>query len=216
MRVQLKNSLAIAAGVLLALGGAGLARAAVGDTLTYLFNAEATGSFTVGVTQATLVLTETASGVDFVLSPNWGVTKGKNVERLQFAFSGDPVTFAHLGGALIDSGAPQFGAHAGSFDASYSTPAYYQIEWFNPSAKKFDSGKPTSSWSLNGAGITLADFSIAAATANVNKPSPIFGVISMPGAAPSNWVAAAVPEPEAYGLAIAGMLVVRFAMRRRA
>ena len=113
MRVHLKGSLAIAAGTLLALGGAGSARAGVGDTLTYLFNAEATGSFTVGVTQATLVLTETASGVDFVLSPNWGVTTGNNVERLQFAFSGDPVTFAYVSGAEIDSGAPQFGAHAG-------------------------------------------------------------------------------------------------------
>lgn len=216
MRVHLKGSLAIAAGMLLALGGAGPARAGVGDTLTYLFNAEATGSFTVGVTQATLVLTETASGVDFVLSPNWGVTTAKNVERLQFAFSGEPVTFAYLGGAEIDSGASQFGAHAGSFDASYSTPAYYQIEWFNPSAKKFDSGKPSSSWSLNGTGITLADFSIAATTSNVNKPSPIFGVISMPGAAPNNWVAAAVPEPQAYALAVAGMLIVGCAMRRKA
>lgn len=212
-----RRLIAVAAGLLAGLLGSQGAVAAVGDTLTYQFNAESTGGAVPTVNQASLLLTETASGVDFTLSPNWGTTTGNRVDQLQFAFSGEAVTF--VDGLGPDAG---FSTGFGAIDSGYSTTNLAILGW--PSAagspNLFNSADPSSSWSLNGATITLADFMVLA-TATSTKPTPGFGVISMPGAAPSNWVAlgenitAPVPEPETYALMLVGLGAMGWVARRR-
>jgi hypothetical protein len=206
---------ALAIGVLAGMLGPQIAVAAIGDTLIYQFNAESAGNAVPTVTQAKLLLTETASGVDFKLTPLWGPpTTGNRVDGLQFAYSGESLSF-------VDGAGPtaSFSTGFGSIDSGYSTTSLIILGWpsANNSPNLFNSLDSFTSWSLNGATITLADFSIFA-TATSTKPTPGFGVISMPGAAPSNWVAMGVspiPEPETYALMLAGLGVVGFVARRR-
>ncbi len=191
--------------------------AAVGDTLTYRFNASSTGGAVPTVNQATLLLTETAVGVNFRLTPNWGVTTGNRVDQLHFAFSGEAVTF-------VDGVGPDasFATSSGAIDSGYTTTSLVDLGWPSSavSPNLFDALDPFSSWSLNGPTITLSDFMVLA-TATSTKPTPAFGVISMPGAAPSNWVAtgpgvvAAIPEPQTYALMGLGLVMMMFVARRR-
>ena len=191
--------------------------AAVGDTLTYRFNAESTGGAVATINQATLLLTETAAGVNFTLTPNWAATTGSRVDQLQFAFSGEAVTF-------VDGTGPDasFSTGFGAVDSGYSTTNLAILGWPSSavSPNLFNALDVSSSWALNGATITLADFMVLA-TATSTKPTPAFGVISMPGAAPSNWVAtgpgvvAAIPEPQTYALMGLGLAMMIFVARRR-
>lgn len=208
----------LAAGSLVGLLSASGAFAAVGDTLSYKFNAPSQGNAVAGVNQATLLLTETAIGVNFTLTPNWAQTTGNRVDTLQFAYM-TGTTFSYVDGAGPDA---SFAIGVGAIDSGYSTTALVIMGW--PSAANspnlFDPADVSSSWSLNGAGVDLFDFTVLA-TANSTKPSPAFGVISMPGAAPSNWVASGatittpVPEPETYALMMAGLGLVGWAAHRR-
>ncbi len=192
--------------------------AAVGDTLTYRFNAESTGNAVPTVNQATLLLTETATGVNFTLTPHWGPpTTGNRVDQLHFAFSGEAVTF-------VDGTGPDasFATSMGAIDSGYTTTNLVDLSWPSSavSPNLFNALDPFTSWSLNGPTITLADFTVLA-TATSTKPTPAFGVISMPGAAPSNWVAtgpgvvAAIPEPQTYALMGLGLVMMMFVARRR-
>jgi hypothetical protein len=214
----LQRAKCVAAASLVSLVCAPGAFAAVGDTLTYKFNAPSVGGAVVGINQATLLLTETAIGVNFTLTPNWTATTGNRVDQLQFAYM-TGTTFSYVDGAGPDA---SFATSIGAIDSGYNTTALVTMQWpsANNSPNYFDSADVSSSWSLNGVGVDLFDFTVLA-TATSTKPSPGFGVISMPGAGPSNWVASSatittpVPEPETYALMMAGLGLVGWAARRR-
>ena len=192
--------------------------AAVGDTLTYRFNAASAGNAVATINQATLLLTETAVGVDFTLTPDWLATTGNRVDELQFAYMTGQA-FSFVDGAGPDA---TFSIGNGAIDSGYNSTSLVRLQWpsANNSPNLFNSADVSSSWSLNGAGVDLFDFTVLA-TATSTKPSPAFGVISLPGAAPSNWVATsatitgAVPEPETYALMLAGLGLVGWAARCR-
>ena len=216
--------------------GAGSAHAAVGDTATWLFNIPATGnSSIVGLFDlaATLVGTETASGVSFVLTPNplsTGISDWPYrtfVEKLSIAYGGP------TGGGLpsLQNGNPaltmDMKVNDGTppqlqMDAGYKTS--YNVLNFDWGSHNF-LGNETATWQLNGAGVDLADFLLPVSGTANNKPSPIFGVISLTAydlatghkanPTPSNWVAMQVPEPGSAALLMAGLGVLGFIGRRR-
>jgi hypothetical protein len=199
------------------------ALAAVGDTYTYSFNAQSQGNATPTTTVATLTLLETLLGVDLTLTPNW--SSGANrVDQLSFVYSGDAYTF-------VDSLAGPATSLATSadktIDSGYVSSAYVMTaSWGSSPAARFDSATAAKTWSVNSTGssvITLEDFT-QTATAVSTKPSPAFGVISMPGInlpgdAGSNWVAEGfvdpIPEPETYALMGVGLAVLAWATRRQ-
>jgi hypothetical protein len=174
-------------------------------------------------TVATLSLTETADGVQFVLDPDEtspGFSDVSFVERLDYVYGGVELTaddFRH------DAGAPaefEFEDNPNNMDAGYEADEFHIIVEF-PSKNdpnRFEPGD-TSTWTVLGA--TLADFAGTFATAN-SKPSPIHGVISvtsysLPGQnpTPSNWVAG-VPEPSTAALLGLCGISALWARRRRA
>ncbi len=188
--------------------------AAVGDQLTYSFNAASTGGAVPTVNHATLLLTETAIGVDFLLTPNW--SEAKTVDNLHFVYSGD--AFEWSSNATSPSIKPEslFLHQSENIDAGYKASADVIVVSWPGGNDKFDNNFSSSTWQMNGfngSSITLADFMWTAA-ATADKPSPAFGVISMQSANPSNWVAT-VPEPETYALMLAGLGLVGFMARRR-
>ena len=192
------------------------AHAAVGDTLTYVFNAPSTGGAQAANTRASLLLTETALGVNFLLTPDWQAAgAGNRVSGLQFAYSGDAATFVAGTGPQFSN--PNVMFQQGAIDSGYSN-THVVVLGYSAGQNKFDDAFASSAWSLNGNGITLADFAVLATSPS--KPSPAFGVISMPGASPSNWVAmghaAPVPEPDSAALLLAGLGVVGWLAKRGA
>ncbi len=158
---------------------------------------------------ATITLTQTADGVQFVLDPNeaspgWG--SNSFVERLDFVYAGAALD---AGDFRNDAGVPgDFSFESGqNMDAGYKSDAHHITVDF-PS-KQSDRFTPTdtSTWTVLGA--SLADFATFA-TAN-NKPSPIFSIISVTGYAlpdvkptPSNWVSE-IPEPGTALLLLLGL-----------
>lgn len=235
----LKKPAQAAAALCVAIGaasGAGTAQAAIGDTATWLFNVPATGNpSVVGLFDlaATLVGTETAQGVSFVLTPNplsTGISDWPTrtfVERLSVVYGGPTAggipTLFNANPALTmdmkvnDGTPPQL-----SLDAGYKTS--YNVLNFDWGSHQF-LGNETASWQLNGAGVDLADFLFPVIGEANNKPSPIFGVISLTAydlatghkanPTPSNWVAMQVPEPGSTALLMAGLSVLGFIGRRR-
>lgn len=209
-----KSSLVIAA-LLAASAGA---QAAVGDTVTYSFDAQSQGNAVPTFEQASLTITETADGVDLVLTPNWA-GGGNRVDQLIFVYSGDAFTFVDGAGPT-----PTVSLETNTqIDSGYvASPFVIDASWPASGVNKFDDSFASTSWSMNGADVTLDDFLLYAVT-NLQKPSPSFGVISMPGVntegSGSNWVAgspvAPIPEPSTYALMAAGLGLVGFVARRR-
>ena len=172
-------------------------------------------------TVATLTLTQTADGVQFLLDPNEaspGFSDASFIERLDYVYSGvelDSSDFRQDGGA---PGEFSFEDNPNNMDAGYKANDFHIVVDF-PSKNDPDRFEPgdTSTWTVLGA--TLADFTNTFATAN-SKPSPINGVISvssysLPGVnpTPSNWVNG-VPEPHLAVLLGIGLAAL-YARRRR-
>ena len=235
LRLLLKKPARAAAALAIAMAACG-ANAAVGDKATWLFNIPATGNSSVkGLFDlaATLVGTETANGVSFVLTPNplsTGISDWPTrtfVEKLSIVYggptSGGLPTLFNANPALTldmkvnDGTPPQL-----SLDAGYKTN--YNVLNFNWGSHQF-LGNETATWQLNGAGVDLKDFLFPVTGEANNKPSPIFGVISLTAydlatghkanPTPSNWVAMQVPEPGSTALLMAGLSVLGFVGRRR-
>jgi hypothetical protein len=174
-------------------------------------------------TVATLTLTETADGVQFVLDPNEassGFLNGGSsfVERVDFVYSGPVLTSSDFrnDGQAIDSF--DFLANPNNMDSGYHADVFHIVVDF-PSRNDPDRFEPEEmrTWTVLGA--TEAQFRDSFAVAN-NKASPSAGVISVTAYAlasrrptRSTWVAGAVPEPGSFTLATAGLAL--FAMRRR-
>lgn len=207
-------------GAIAALLAAGAAQAAVGDAITYSFNTQSQGNATPVFEQATLLISETLQGVDLTLTANW-LGGANRIAELMFVYSGDAFSF------LSGSGpAPQLELlSSAKIDSGYvASPYVVRASWDPSGAGQFGTSVASSTWSMNGVDVSLDDF-IGTATAVSTKPSPAFGVISMPGAnvpgaAGSNWVAQGftvvepVPEPETYALMALGLAVVGWAARR--
>ena len=170
---------------------------------------------------ATLTLTEDATGVNFVLTPNWsspGSDDKSHIMYVDYVYKGlaDPVT-TYLSGAAID----HFSYHTNQngMDGSYKTnDQYLEVDFSNNNGEQFDSTHSNSSWSVAGAHLT--DFTESFAESK-SKPPFIFGLIDVAGyhlpginPTPSTWVAA-VPEPETYAMFMAGLGLIGFIARRR-
>jgi hypothetical protein len=173
---------------------------------------------------ATVSLLETAAGVQFTLDPNelnTGYQSNAFINQLFYTFTGSQTltgaSFANLlpsvqgTSAAVDS----FTVVNSGTEAGYN-PLTIQVQWSNSNANgglaRLEPNE-TSSWLVSGT--TIADFG-AVAVAN-NKPSPVFGVLSIQGFSgdSSNWVAQ-VPEPETYAAMLVGlMLVAGRALRSR-
>jgi hypothetical protein len=210
--------------------------ATVGDSATFKFELPAAASWSGSYPLvASLLLTETATGVDFTLTPNWsnaggaGFSASSHIEKLDLVYNGPSnATFTSLLGPVIAAG--DFEYHSGSnMDAGYQSNAHHlTIEWddSHSSANRFDSDWASSRWSVNSVGIdhvVLASFadSLHATHSSINFPQPIGGIISVTayhvvGLHPdtSNWVSPA-PEPETYAMFMAGLGLMGFMARRR-
>ena len=202
------------------------ALASVGDSATFKFELPAAASWSGSYPLvASLLITETATGVDFTLTPNWsnvggaGFSPSSHIEKLDLVYGGPSnATFTSGTGPVIAAG--DFEYHSGSnMDAGYQSNAHHMtIEWntSHSSVNLFNSDWASSSWSVNSVGldhVVLESFadSLHATHSSVHFPQPIGGIISVTayhvdGLHPdtSNWVSPA-PEPETYAMFMAGL-----------
>lgn len=203
------------------------AQAAIGDTATYTFDLPSTAVASQNPpypSVATLMLTEVADGVEFVLTPNWsdpsaGFSVASRIDYLDYVYKGALPTFTFLGGAPIESWS--YETNPNNMDSGYKTDdQHLKINWFSGRNDDRFTDPETSSWKFSG---VLTDFTGTQATSGP-KPSPIFGVISVtaysledPKPTPSNWVAGVtpIPEPGTWALMLGGLLGVGFMSRRR-
>lgn len=225
------RSLAAASVALAALLASGGSQAAVGDTVTYSFDLPATGAQNPPYPSvALLTLTETSGGVLFDLAPQWTTSSGFSsssfIERLDYVYSGPSLSssdFSAVSGAPVASFT--FQTNPNNVDTGYTAEdQHIVVDWGSRNdADRFDDDFASSSWLVEGS--VLSNFTGTQATASSpNKPSPIFGVISVTGYSldgqqptPSNWVAGVtpIPEPETYALMLAGLGALGFLRRRR-
>jgi hypothetical protein len=194
------------------MAGGWLGGAAAGAT-TFSFGLPGTGlpsQTTSYLNVATLTLTQTADGVQFVLDPNEsnpGFGSKSSIKRLDFVYAGailDQNDFRIDDGV---SGRFSFQRKHPGMDAGYRANDFHiTVKFPSKSKNRFDPSE-TSTWTI--LGTTLDDFA-SFATAK-NKPDPVFSVISLSGyflrnAKPSssNWVAP-VPEPGTAALLLVGL-----------
>lgn len=162
-------------------------------------------------TVATITLSQTAQGVQFVVDPNEsspGYSSQSFIERLDITFSGSALTAADF---MVDSGPPasfSFESNPNNMDAGYQADAFHIVVDY-PSKNDPQRFDPSDVSTFTVLGTTLSDFT-SFATAN-GKPEPIHAVISvtsysLPDAnpTPSNWVTA-VPEPGMGLLLLVGL-----------
>jgi hypothetical protein len=210
--------------------------ASVGDSVIFKFELPAAASWSGSYPLvASLLLTETAAGVDFTLTPNWsnvggaGFSPSSHIEELDLVYDGPSnATFTSLLGPVIAAG--DFEYHSGSnMDAGYQSNAHHiAIEWntSHSSVNLFNSDWASSSWSVNSVGsdhVALENFAdhLHASHSSINFPQPIGGIISVTayhvdGFHPdtANWVSPA-PEPATYAMFMAGLGLMGFIARRR-
>lgn len=203
-------------------------------TLTFNFDLPATGLSSINPPYpnvATLEITDIAGGVQMTLTPNWSSIGWENknndsVNSLEIVMpSLAGVSAAYSSGAKIKS----FDLDAGAnMDSSYTSNATsFKIEFEQSVKDKFDSDFNFSIWTVTGGGLSTDSFDGLSATAN-NKPSPIFGIISVSSYSlkdltptPSNWVAGsapAVPLPAAaylFGSALLGMVGIGYRRNKK-
>lgn len=185
---------------------------------------------------ATLQLTQVGSDVQFVLDPNEaspgvvGDPLHSYVDKIDFVYSGAALTgsnFAYASGAPVQSFS--YLTNPNTIDSGYTAQdQHILVDFFDnaPTQGGTDqrfSFNDLSSWTVKN--VTLANFTSTFATSGP-KPSPISGVISVSPYAltsihptPSNWVAGVgaspVPEPETYGMLMAGVGLLGFMVRRK-
>jgi hypothetical protein len=190
----------------------------------WVFDAPATGSPSQNPPYpivATLTLTQTADGVQFVLDPNEGNPGfGGNsfVQRLDLAYTGPALTASSF---RSDAGAPASLGFASkrNMDAGYAADGYaMSVDFPSRNDGSRFGASDTSTWTVLGA--TLSQFTDSFADAN-DKPGPIHAAISLtsfslrhPTPTPSNWVCL-VPEPGSAGLMLLGVSWLGFARRGR-
>jgi hypothetical protein len=172
---------------------------------------------------ATLTLTQTPDGVQFVLDPNenspgFSANAADGfVERIDYVYSGPTLTSASF--RNDDGGIAGFGfqSNPNNMDAGYRADSFHISVDF-PS--KNDPGRfnpdQTRIWTVLGA--TLPQFTDTFATSN-SKPRPISGVLSVTAYSlvdehptPSNWVHV-IPEPSISTLL--PIAVLALGLRRR-
>jgi hypothetical protein len=208
--------------------------ASVGDHATFNFDLPAAASWSGSYPLiASLLLTETATGVNFTLTPNWsnaggaGFSSPSHIERLDLVYDGpSTATFTSLTGPVIASFHYDASHH---MDAGYNSSAQQiTIDWntSHSSPNLFNNAWASSSWSVNSVGldhVVLTNFAdhLHATHSSIHFPQPIGGIISvtayhLDGLHPdtSNWVSPA-PEPETYAMFMAGLGLMGFIARRR-
>ena len=205
--------------------------AATGDTATYLFNLPSTAVASQNPPYplvATLTLTEVATGVEFLLTPNWadttsGFSPQSFIERLDYVYVGGNPTFTDLSPTTAPITSFDVGNNA-NMDSGYkSDTSHIEINWGSKNDPNRFESPDTSKWLVSG---VLTDFTVTQATHN-SHPSPTFGILSVTGYSldnlqptPSNWVTGestvpVIPEPEIYAVMVAGLAAMGFMARRR-
>lgn len=171
---------------------------------------------------ASLTLTQTADGVQFVLDPNEKNNVGFNskslVMRLDFVYAGPALDASDF---RIDGGVSgRFSVqrkHKGMDAGFRASDSHIVVSFPTKSRLRFDPAQ-TSTWTI--LDTTLDDF--ASFATSRSKPDQAFGVISLfgyslsnSGRSASSWVAV-VPEPGTAALLFVGLCGLAVRGRRKA
>ena len=158
-------------------------------------------------------------------APGWPVTPPGNNELAAGA------DYVNVSGPAV-SQVQYFIPPPDGLDAGYASAVHTLVfDWPSSGDAQFDATE-VSTWNMFGTGLDASDFGISAYGTADNKPSPIFGVISVTAydlprcsdgfvaecsanPTPSNWVAGQIPEPSTYALMLAGLGAIGFVAYRR-